>query len=391
MTENEPQSLELRPVQNLSEIDRESWDALLGASDNPFLRWDFLEGLERHGCAVPERGWYPCHLTAWNGDELVIAVPAYLKNDGMGDFSRDWGFADLFRRAGATMYPKLILGVPFSPVTGRRLLYRSDLEPAAAARAVMALALELAKSNDLASVHVLYHTPEEVSWWDSAGLAPRTMIQYHWRNHGYETTDDWLARLKSKRRTQARRERREPQKQGIRIHTVRGDELAADPEGWADRAYDLYLTTCQKYMWGGAYLTRPFMKHLFRELPDATELVTASLDERIVAGAINIASPTHLYGRYWGCHEEHRFLHFNVCLYHSIDECIERGLDVFEGGAGGEHKMMRGFEPSLVHSSHWFAQRQIHELLDDALRQDCRARQRELEHWQEESTQKGLG
>ena len=144
-------------------------------------------------------------------------------------------------------------------------------------------------------------------------------------------------------------------------------------------------------MWGGAYLTRPFMKHLFRELPDAAELVTASLDDRLIAGAINIASPTHLYGRYWGCHEEHRFLHFNVCLYHSIDECIERGLEVFEGGAGGEHKMMRGFEPSLVHSSHWFAQRQIHELLDDALRDDCRARHRELARWHEESEAKGLG
>ncbi len=381
LTDSSPPSLELRPVQSLSEIDPQQWDALLRPSDNPFLRWSFLEGLERHGCAVPDRGWWPCHLTGWSGDELLLAAPAYLKNDGMGDFSRDWGFADALRRAGQSIYPKLIVGVPFSPVTGRRLFYRDDLDPGSGARAIMALALELAQSNDLSSIHVLYHTAEERNWWESAGLSPRTMVQYHWRNHDYRVVDDWLARLKSKRRTQARRERREPGRQGITIRTIRGEELAEDPHLWANRAYDLYLTTCQKYMWGGAYLTRDFMQHLFSDLGDHAELVTAWRENHLVAGAINVASPTHLFGRYWGCHEEHKFLHFNVCLYHSIDECIDRGIQVFEGGAGGEHKMMRGFEPSLVHSSHWFAHSQLNELLGDALRADCASRERELELW----------
>ena len=230
---------------------------------------------------------------------------------------------------------------------------------------------------------MLYHSEEERTWWDAAGLAPRTMIQYHWKNHGYESPEDWLARLKSKRRTQARRERREPEKQGITLHTIRGDELAADAELWADRAYELYLTTCQKYMWGGAYLNRRFMRHLFCDPSLNAELVTATLDQRLIAGAINVSSKTHLFGRYWGCHEEHRFLHFNVCLYHSIDECIERGIQVFEGGAGGEHKMMRGFEPTLVHSAHWFAHEQLHALLEDALRADSRLRHQELDRWYE--------
>ena len=383
-TESNP-TIELRPVQRLADIPEADWDALLGSTANPFLKWSFLEGLERTGCAVPERGWYPCHLTAWEGDRLVVAAPAYLKNDGMGDFSRDWGFADALRRAGLSMYPKMIIGVPFSPVTGQRLLHAPEIEPVSAARAMVTLALELAQANDLSSISVLYHTPDEVGLWDDAGMSTRTMIQYHWRNHDYSHTDDWLARMKSKRRTQARRERKEPAKQGIDLHTIRGEELAARPEYWADKAYDLYLTTCQKYMWGGAYLTRDFMQHMFSEMQGSTELVTATLDKRIIAGAINVASPTHLFGRYWGCHEEHRFLHFNVCLYHSIDECIDRQIQVFEGGAGGEHKMMRGFEPSLVYSSHWFAQPQLHEMLGEALVADGLARDRELKGWYQDN------
>jgi predicted N-acyltransferase len=193
--------------------------------------------------------------------------------------------------------------------------------------------------------------------------------------------------LKSKRRTQIRRERREPERQGITIRTVRGDELVARAAHWADTAHELYRTTCEKYMWGGAYLNRGFFDHIFAHLPQQVELVLAERrgGGKPVAGAINLSTATHLYGRYWGCHEELQFLHFNVCLYHSIEDCIARDLKVFEGGAGGEHKVARGFEPEIVHCAHWFSDERAHRLLSDALERDFVVQQARTEAWHEQN------
>lgn len=389
-----PRQIELRTHQDLSEIGPAEWEALLRPDDNPFLSFAFLQGLEETGCVAPERGWWPCHLTAWCKDEeegaahgnqrLLAAAPAYVKNDGMGDFSRDWGLQDIAQRLAAPLYPKLVVGVPFSPVTGRRILVRDGEDAPAFAELLMALAREVMQENRLASIQVLYHHPEEEPAFEQAGLAPRMMVQYHWRNHGYGTAEDWLGRLPGKKRNQARRERTEPARQGIGIRTVRGEELAERPRHWADLAYELYATTCQKYLWGGAYLNRAFYRLLFERLSTAVELVIAERGADPIAGAINLATATHLFGRYWGCHEEHRFLHFNVCLYHSIEECIARGIQVFEGGAGGEHKLSRGFEPVAVHCAQSFAHRELDALLGRALRADARSRQRQLADWRAE-------
>ncbi len=375
-------TIELRIVQSMADIPQPSWDALLEPGDRPFLSWTFLEALERTGCAAAERGWLPFHLTAWTSENtLVAAAPAYIKNDGMGDFSRDWAFGDAVRAAGGRFYPKLVVGVPFSPVTGRRILASNGIDPALAARMLVQLAAHTAREVGIASVHVLYHTATEVDALADAGLAQRVMVQYHWRNYDYRTPEDWLVRLRSKRRTQCRRERREPARQGIGIRTVRGKEIAADPVRWADTAFDLYGTTCDRYMWGGRYLNRALFHGLFARLDGELELVVAERADRVIAGAINLRSETHLYGRYWGCHEEHRFLHFNVCLYHSIDECIERGVEVFEGGAGGEHKISRGFEPAPVYSSHLFMDEKLNSLLAAALQQDAARHLQGIEAW----------
>ena len=382
--------VELRIVQSLSDIEQAAWDGLLLPGDRPFLSWTFLEALERTGCVAADRGWLPFHLTAWGPQgELIAAAPAYIKNDGMGDFSRDWAFGDAVRAAGGRFYPKLVIGVPFSPVTGRRILAAADLDPTVAARMLVQLAAHTAREVGIASVHVLYHGEREAAALADAGLAQRVMVQYHWRNYDYRTPEDWLAKLRSKRRTQCRRERREPARQGIAIRTVRGSEIAADPERWAETAFGLYCTTCDKYMWGGRYLNRELFGDLFTLLGDEVELVAAERAGRVVAGAINLRSPTHLYGRYWGCHEEHRFLHFNVCLYHSIDECIERGIEVFEGGAGGEHKISRGFEPAPVYSSHLFLDEELNSLLGTALRRDATRHLEGIAAWRAERRQLG--
>ncbi len=381
-TDASTRSIELRIIQSITDIPARAWDRLLRPGDRPFLSWTFLEALERTGCVAPDRGWLPFHLTAWaSGGELIAAAPAYIKNDGMGDFSRDWAFGDAVRAAGGRFYPKLVVGVPFSPVTGRRILATADLDPAVAARLLVQLAVHTARDVGVASIHVLYHSASEAEGLDAAGLSQRVMVQYHWHNYDYRTPDDWLAKLRSKRRTQCRRERREPARQGIAIRTVRGEEIAADPEHWAETAFRLYTTTCDKYMWGGRYLNRGLFGDLFEGLHDHVELVIAERENRVVAGAINLRSDTHLYGRYWGCHEEHRFLHFNVCLYHSIDECIAGGMQVFEGGAGGEHKVSRGFEPAPVYSSHLFMDERLNQLLGAALKQDAARHLEGIEAW----------
>ncbi|MCY3928559.1 MAG: GNAT family N-acetyltransferase [Acidobacteria bacterium] len=387
---SEQRQIELRIVQSITDIPRNAWDRLLRAGDRPFLSWTFLEALERTGCVAPDRGWLPFHLTAWSADDdLIAAAPAYIKNDGMGDFSRDWAFGDAVRAVGGRFYPKLVVGVPFSPVTGRRILAAADVDPAVAARLLVQLAAHTAREIGVASVHVLYHSDREASALATTGLSQRVMVQYHWHNYDYRSPDDWLARLRSKRRTQCRRERREPARQGIAIRTVRGREIAADPERWAETAFRLYCTTCDRYMWGGRYLNREMFSALFTLLGNEVELVVAEREDRVVAGAINLRSDTHLYGRYWGCHEHHRFLHFNVCLYHSIDECIERGVQVFEGGAGGEHKISRGFEPAPVYSSHLFMDEKLNQLLGAALKRDAKRHLEGIEAWRSNRTQLG--
>jgi predicted N-acyltransferase len=375
--------IELRVVSEISEIPQESWDSLLDSDDNPFVSWRFLEALEHSGSAAPERGWWPCHLTAWQADELVGAAPAYVKADSVGDFSRDWGFAEAAQRNGLSYYPKLVIGVPFSPVTGRRALVREGWERKEMVNALIVLALELARESNLSSIHVLYHLEEECEAFESAGLTPRLMIQYHWHNRDYADLPAWVRDLKSKKRTQIRRECREPAKQGISIHTVRGEQLRADPERWAQTAHELYVRNTQKHFWGGAYLTRDFFDRAFDRLDDHVELVIAERDHRVVAGAFNLATESHLFGRYWGCHEEHRFLHFNVCLYHSIAECIERGVQVFEGGAGGEHKLSRGFEPAFVYTSHRFLHQGFHDAVSRYLHEESDERRRELTMWEQ--------
>ncbi|HVS14126.1 MAG TPA: GNAT family N-acetyltransferase [Thermoanaerobaculia bacterium] len=366
--------VELRTVQSLAEVPTEAWQGL-DRRGNPFLDWRFLQALEETRCVHPRRGWAPCHLTLWDGAELAAAAPAYLKADGMGDFSRDWSLAEVLRQIGGELYPKLVLGVPFSPVTGPRFLVRPGFDRTAAIGGLVELAREVARSNGFASVQVLYHHPEERAAIAQAGLATRVLVQYHWRNRGYRTFDDWLATFPSKKRTQFRRERRAPTEQGLTLRTVRSLELAAaERERLADLAHALYRTTTEKYMWGGAYLDRAMIRALFERLPEHTELVLAERGREPVAGALNLASATHLYGRYWGCFEEQRFLHFNVCLYHSIEACISRGLQVFEGGAGGEHKLARGFDPVPVWCALWLVEPRVQRAMARTLAVDTELR-----------------
>ncbi|MEE2778026.1 MAG: GNAT family N-acetyltransferase [Acidobacteriota bacterium] len=375
------ETVDLRVIHAVSEIARDAWDGLLGAGDNPFVSWTFLEALEHSGCAARERGWVPCHLTAWQGDELIAAAPAYVKGDSAGDFSRDWGLADSADRHGLTYYPKLVIGVPFSPVTGRRILTRRVHERDQMAQLLVTLARELCRHSNISTMQVLYHRADEIDAFRSAGLTHRALIQYHWHNQGFDEFEDWLKTLPSKKRTQIRRERKEPDRQGIDIETIRGDGLGARPETWSGHVWDLYSANSRKHFWGGTYLNERFYRRFFESAPDDAELVIARRRGEVVAGALNLATPTHLFGRYWGCLEEHRYLHFNVCIYHSVDQCIRRGVQVFEGGAGGDHKLIRGFDPVLVHTSYLFLHDGFHDAADHYFSQETDQRKDEIQRW----------
>lgn len=363
--------------QNISEIPRASWNSLLDADATPFLKWEWLAALEESGCVTEKTGWAPRHLAIYENGELVAAAPAYIRSDSDGDFSQDWGWAEGAARAGISYYPKFSITVPFTPVAGRRLLGRNPRHGSA----LLDLAEQAAAEGGCSGVQVLFTLDQQAhdSWF------PRHSFQFHWKNHGYATFDEFLGEFDSKRRNQLKRECRAATEQGISIRTVRGDELKSDPEKWAGIAYHLHRSTLEKLMWGRKWLSLDFYRRVFSSMPQDLEMVIATRDENIVAGAFNVATRCRLYGRYWGCHEEHPFLHFNVCLYHSIDECIALGREAFEGGAGGQHKLSRGFEPAETHSLHRVFDRPLEKAIRTAVTAENAGLDLSLSRWREES------
>ncbi len=376
----------------VSEVPREAWDALVAHEPeraSPFVRHAFLAAAEESGCASPRTGWRPRHLVLRRGGEVVAAAPAYARSSSDGDFGRDWEWAAAAARAGIPYYPKLVVGVPFSPVTGRRVLVAPGEDRAMAAGALLEGARRLCAEEGLHSVHALFIDAGEAQELEALGLAPRVDFQYHWENEGYRTPEEYLARFTSKRRNAIKRERAAPAAQGIAIRTVRGDELARDPAGWARACHALHRATTDRMAWGMRFVNRAFYERAFAGLPDAVEVVEARREGRLVGMAFNLASREVLYGRYWGCIEDHPFLHFNVALYHSIDECIRRGVKRFEGGAGGEHKLARGFQPAETWSAHAFLERRLDAALRRHLEAETAERQEAVARWRGEHPRLG--
>jgi uncharacterized protein len=370
---------------SIAELPREAWNALLDGQSTPFVDWRWLAAMEESGCASEQAGWTPRHLTLWRGDKLVAAAPGYVKTDSDGDFSRDFDLASAAMRGRRQYYPKLTIGVPFTPVTGRRILAAPDEDLVAATGLLLDGARGLARSEGYGTVQLLFPNGAEAARLEAAGLARRVSYQFHWHNDGYRVPTDFLARFSSKRRHMVKREMAAPAEQGIAIRTVRGDEIAQAPKKWARAAHGLHAATIQKLMWGRGWLNQAFYDRIFGTMPEKLEVVAAMRDGKLVAGAFNVASETHLYGRYWGCHEEHPFLHFNVCYYHSIEECIRRGIQAFEGGAGGDHKLARGFLPTETYSAHLFLDAKLDAAFRAHLGEESRERSESLARWNRES------
>ncbi|MCP5368896.1 MAG: N-acetyltransferase [Hyphomicrobiales bacterium] len=334
----------------IDEIPAAEWDACAGDGD-PFLSHAFLAALERSGSAGAEAGWAPQHLVIEDGDGRAAAcAPLYLKNHSYGEYVFDWSWAEAYHRAGGRYYPKLQCAVPFTPATGRRLLLR----PGAAEKLEVALMggmVELARQHGASSVHVTFPTRDQWRRFGQQGWLLRLGQQYHWENAGYRDFDDFLDALSSRKRKTLRKERREVVEAGIRFRVLSGADIQ---EAHWDTFFRFYLDTHDR-KWGQNYLNRKFFSLLGEAMADRVVLVLAEADGRAVAGALNLRGGDTLFGRYWGCRESYKFLHFETCYYQAIDYAIAHGLRWVEAGAQGPHKIQRGYLPRATYSAHWIA------------------------------------
>ncbi|MCH7692406.1 MAG: N-acetyltransferase [Proteobacteria bacterium] len=362
---------------SLGEVPAAQWDACAGA-DDPFLSHAFLSALEESGSASARSGWLPRHLVVEDGAGTVIAAaPLYLKSHSYGEYVFDWSWADAYERAGGRYYPKLQSAVPFTPVTGRRLLVRpgADAETESELKdALIAAMVTLGERLGVSSVHVNFPTEAEWRRLGDHGLLLRTGQQYHWRNRGYESFDDFLASLSSRKRKAIRRERRAVADQGIVLSTLTGDAIA---ERHWDAFYGFYRDTSER-KWGSAYLTRAFFSLIGETMAGNVVLVLAEAGGRTVGGALNLMGGDTLYGRYWGCAEAYRFLHFEACYYRAIDFAIARGLKWVEAGAQGPHKIQRGYMPRRTYSAHWIADAEFRRVIERFLAEERAAVEDEM-------------
>lgn len=337
--------------QGMAEIPAAEWDACAGR-DNPFLSHAFLLAMERSGAASAAHGWAPAHLLARDaGGRLVACAPLYAKSHSQGEYVFDHGWAEAFERAGGRYYPKLQIAVPFTPVPGPRLLIHPEAPYEETARALIAGAIGATRQLGFSSLHLTFCTEAEWRLCGEMGLLQRTGEQFHWENRSYADFEDFLQDLASRKRKALRKEREEVATSGIRIEVLQGAEIT---EAHWDAMFAFYLDTGGR-KWGRPYLNRESFRELAEGLGQAMVLMLASRGARPIAGALHVLGSDTLYGRYWGCSEEQRFLHFELCYYRAIDFAISHGLKRVEAGAQGPHKLARGYLPKPTYSAHWIA------------------------------------
>ncbi|MEO0358332.1 MAG: GNAT family N-acetyltransferase [Pseudomonadota bacterium] len=340
---------------SLQNISADDWDACAcpeaatGRPHDPFTTYRFLAALETSGSVGAGTGWDPQYLAARLDGQLIGVAPVYVKSHSQGEYIFDHNFAHAYENAGGRYYPKLQMAVPHTPATGRRFLVKPD-KAKIATQALIQGAAQITADNDLSSLHITFCTKAEQDFGAASGLLARASQQFHWFNAGYETFDDFLESLSSRKRKNIRKERAAAHMFGGTIHALTGDQI--QPEHW-DAFWEFYQDTGAR-KWGTPYLTRRFFNIAQNTLRDDMLLVLAERDGAYVAGALNFIGRDVLYGRYWGCTEDHPCLHFELCYYQALDFAITHGLSRVEAGAQGSHKLARGYMPVTTHSLHYF-------------------------------------
>jgi predicted N-acyltransferase len=364
----DPCEITLEAVSSVGQITADEWNACAQSEGayNPFVSHAFFAALEDSGSAVARTGWAARHLVARMGGQAVGIVPCYLKNHSQGEYVFDHGWADAYARAGGSYYPKLQATVPFTPATGPRLLVRDGPDAIRIRESLAGGLVALCGVTQASSVHVTFAREDEWTLLAEHGFLQRTDQQFHWRNEGYGSFEDFLATLASRHRKAIRRERRDALANGITIHSLTGDDIT--PDAW-DAFFEFYMETGSR-KWGRPYLTRAFYDQIGETMPKDVLLLMARRDGKWIAGAINFIGSDTLFGRHWGAVEHHPFLHFEVCYYQAIDFAIRRGLKRVEAGAQGEHKIARGYLPQTTYSAHYIADPALRRAIRDYLKQE---------------------
>ena len=371
-------------LSTLAEIDPAQWNRLTGG--NPFLRHEFLHALHETGCASEKTGWTPRYLATFDRSELTGAMPLYIKSHSRGEYVFDWSWADAYHRHGLEYYPKLLCAIPFTPVSGPRIL-------GASADVIEELAckvLEIARESNASSLHCLFPPAEQTQLFKQKGMMVRHGVQFHWQHPGEGVADfeQYLACMNHAKRKKIRQERRKVVEAGITFRWLEGPAISEDDWSFFARCY----TRTYREHHNTPYLSEAFFQRIGKTMPENLLLIVAERAGKPIAASFNVRGYAHgaygaygahggrLYGRYWGAIEHHPMLHFEACYYQTIEYCLARGIEVFEGGAQGEHKMARGLLPVQTSSVHWLAHPQFAEAVEAFLARE----QKGIEHYMDE-------
>ena len=363
-------SISIKVVKSISELDREEWNSCaifystngLDKIEDPFISYDFLDALEKSKSVGESTGWLPYHLAAIRKNKLIGAVPLYLKSNSQGEYIFDYNWAHAFERAGGRYYPKLQISVPFTPVTGRRLLVSKNA-PSQTASLLLQSAIELCKKNKLSSLHTTFCNKQEFELGQKLGMLGRVSQQFHWLNNGYGNFGDFLNALSSRKRKNINKERLKANNFGGEIEILTGSEIKKNHWNYF---WKFYQDTGIK-KWGTPYLTRQFFDQIHETMRSKILLILAKKEGNYIAGALNFIGSDTLFGRYWGCIEDYPFLHFEICYYRAIEFAIAHGLKKVEAGAQGEHKLARGYVPTETFSLHWIAEKGFSKAVEEYL------------------------
>ncbi len=359
-----------RLIESIHQLSADQWDALWDNHNGhryPFIRHAFLAALEDSGCTSEDSGWEPQHLLLEEDGQLLGAMPLYRKHHSYGEYVFDWAWADAYHRNGLNYYPKLLSAIPFTPATGPRLAVLAGADGQRLLNFACQFLTDTCRQQGLSGWHCLFTPADEQYHWDETQGLQRIGCQFHWHNRNYQDFDDFLASFNSRKRKAVKRERRQVAEYGVELSRRVGADISE--RDWDD-FYQFYHTTYLKRSGGAGYLNREFFRAIASSISEQLLMVQARLQGEHIASALCFFDDQHLYGRYWGCVEEIPGLHFEACYYQGIEFAIERGLQTFDPGAQGEHKIQRGFEPTLTYSHHWLADHRFQAAVENFLQRE---------------------
>lgn len=366
---------------SLSHIAANDWNRLIG-NDNPFARHEFLYAMEKHGAIGEEFGWIPQYLLAYQNNTLVGAVPMYLKDNSYGEFVFDWAWAEAYARSGFDYYPKLVVSIPYTPATGNRLFIHPEHDRGAIANALINHALLHAEKLGVSSLHWLFMDERDTQYFKThPEFLMRLGCQFHWHNQGYKNFEHYLDSFRSSKRKKIRRERKHVHEQDIKLNVLSGNKITE--QQW-DIYHRFYASTFARKS-GIPTFSKSFFQEIGQSMPENIVLVMADYNKQYVASAFNMRGAHSLYGRHWGCLAEFHSLHFEACYYQGLDYAIKHGLQRFEPGAQGEHKISRGFLPTATWSAHWIAEPKFRQAIDQFLQHETKGMQHYIKELTEHS------